>query len=195
MKGYRFVTEDLRSEHGTVQWVVDEWQHFKGNLEMCKTGLHASKEPMDSLRYIFGSRWFICEAKGKILKDTDKFCASDMRLLKEIPVTVIKRFAIECAKHVLPIFEKEHPSDKRPREAIEATEKYLAEPTEENLKKLDAARNAAGAAQDAAWAAWAAAWAAWAAARDAAWAAARAAEEKWQKRTLNKLIKQAIKEA
>jgi len=93
-------------------------------------------------------------------------------------------FACECAEDVLPIFERENPDDKSPREAIEVARKFAnGEATEE---QLDAARAAAwDAARDAAWdaaraAARAAAWdaardAAWAAARDAAWAAARAA--------------------
>ena len=203
VKGYRFVTNDLRSKHGAVRWRVGEWQHVGGELSLCNLGFHACKEPTDSLEYVFGERWFSVEAKGTFLFGDDKFCCSDMRLVKEIPVTVIKRWAVECAKHVLPIYEKHYPNDNRPREAIDAAERYLADPSEENLKNLrDAAWDAA---RDAAWvaardadrvAAWVAAWdAAWVAARAAAHVAAWTAEIKWQKRLLNRLIKQALKEA
>jgi len=202
IKCYRFVTDDLKSQHGRVQWVIGEWQKRKGKLILCGRGFHASQRPLDSLNYVFGTRWFECEARGNILKDADKFCASEMRLVREIPYRVIQEFAINCAWRVLHIFEKEYPKDKRPRQALEAAKTYLKFPTEENLQKLNAAWDAA---RDAAWdaardaaraAAWDAAWAAAsaaarAAARDAAWAAARAAEIKWQNRHLLNLIRKA----
>jgi len=101
----------------------------------------------------------------------------------------IRLFACDCAERVLPLFEKEYPTDKRPRQAIETARKFANGAA--TLEELDAARAAASAAasaaaraaasvaSDAAWAAWDAAsvasdaaWAAWAAASDAAWAAA-----------------------
>ena len=97
-------------------------------------------------------------------------------------------FACWCAASVLHIYEREHPDDMRPREAIAAKMTWVIGQID------DAARDAAwDAAWDAGWdaaddaardaaraAARAAAWdaaddAAWDAARDAAWAAARAA--------------------
>jgi hypothetical protein len=48
--------------------------------------------------------------------------------IKRISVTL----AIEFARNVLPIFEKKYPNDKSPREAIEAAENWLKNPTEEN---------------------------------------------------------------
>jgi len=214
IKGYRFVTADLRSTNGRVKWEVGKWNKCRGRLFLCKNGFHASCRPLDSLDYVFGTRWFECEARGDILKDTDKFCASEMRLMSEIPNKVIQQFAIDCAWRVLHIFEEKYPTDKRPRQAIEAAKAYLKFPTQENSEKLDAAWDAAWAAAGAAAraAAWAAAWAAagaaaraaaraavWAAAWDAVWAAARAAvgaaawaaEWKWQNRHLLNLIRRA----
>jgi len=180
IKGYRFVTDDLKSQHGKVQWVVGEWQKQKGKLVLCGHGFHASQRPLDSLNYNFGIRWFECEARGNILKDIDKFCASEMRLVREIPNKVIQEFAIDCAWRVLHIFEREYPTDKRPRQTLEAAKAYLKFPTGENLEKLNAASAAARAA------AWDAAW-------DAAWAAASAAEQKWQNRHLLNLIRKENK--
>ena len=168
MIGYKFVRENLKSEHGDIQWAPGEWQKCEGELSLCKNGLHASQKPVDSLNYIFGTRWFKCEAKGgRILKGSDKFCAPEMRLLQEIPKKVLIQFAIDCARKVLPVFEREYPNDKRPRKAIEAAEIYLKYPSE-------AAREAAWAANEAAWAAFLAAWAA--CATRAAWAASAARE-------------------
>lgn len=64
--------------------------------------------------------------------------------------------------------------ENRPLAAIEAAERWAANPTEDNKK---AARAAAWAARAAAWVAWTAAWAATEAARAAAWAATEAATE------------------
>ena len=118
---------------------------------------------------------------------------------------IARLFACDCAERVLPLFEKEEPNDKRPRQTIEVARKYArSEATQEELDTAwDAARVAAwtadgAAAEDAARAAaWAAAWdAAWAAAWDAAgaaakaaagaaaWAAAWDAEREWQKQHL-----------
>ena len=59
--------------------------------------------------------------------------------------------AIQCAEMVLDIFEKKYPNDNRPRKAIEAAKKCLANPTEENQRAAyDAAATADDAADDAA---------------------------------------------
>jgi hypothetical protein len=188
VKGYRFVTENLTSEHGETQWAIGEWQHQDGEIILCGNGFHASKNPLNSLGYVFGSRWFKCEAKGKIVHDEDKFCASDMRITTEISKTVIRRFAYECALHVLPIFEKYTEGDKRVRECLKAVQRFLNAPTEKNRLEMRAASVAAAcatwnAASDARAAAACATWNAASDARaaaacatwDAEWAA-RAAE-------------------
>jgi hypothetical protein len=90
----------------------------------------------------------------------------------------VRLFACCCAKRVLPVFEKEYPDNKLPREAIETAERFAR--GEATTEELDAARDAAD--RDAAdWDAadWdparvAARIAVRAAAWDAAWAVARA---------------------
>ena len=180
MTGYKFVKENLKSEHGDIQWVLGEWQKCEGKLSLCKTGLHASQKPLDSLNYIFGTRWFECEARGKIFSEnSDKFCASEMRLLQEVPKEVLIQFAIDCAKKTLPLFEKKYPNDKL-RKVIEAAELYLKNP---NALTCDVARTAYDASEAACTASAArATWAAYDASKTdsttrAAWAAraARAA--------------------
>ena len=49
---------------------------------------------------------------------------------------IVLPLAIRCAKLVLPIFEKEFPNDKRIRNVIEASEIYLADPTDKNWETL-----------------------------------------------------------
>lgn len=61
-------------------------------------------------------------------------------------------FACDCADRVLPIFERRYPDDRRPRDCIETTRRYMrGEATREELR-ADAAR-ASDAAEAAAWAA------------------------------------------
>ena len=84
------------------------------------------------------------------------------------------KYAVYSAELVLPIFEKKHPKDDRPRKAIEAAKNWLANPT--NAAAAAAAAYAAAyAAADAADAAYAAYVAADVDAADAAASAAYAA--------------------
>jgi len=204
---YRFVTEDLRSENGVMQWSIGEWRRVEGELSLCNNGLHACREPTQSLSYVFGERWFSAEARGEILEEGDKFCAREMRLLKEIPIMVIHQWAVDCAYRVLSVYEEEYPGEMSPRLALEARQAWIDNPCPET----DAARDAASAtaratasavaryaARDAAWAAarYAASataravarYAAWAVASAAASATARDAEEKWQREHLQELM-------
>ena len=109
----------------------------------------------------------------------------------------LRLWLADCAAHVLHIYEKDYPDDRRPRDAIVAGRAYARGDTTDAAKAaawdaakaaawdaaIAAARDAAiAAARDAAWdaaraAAMNAAWeAAWAATRGAA----SATEEKWQ---------------
>ena len=117
-----------------------------------------------------------------------------------------KQFAIACAEHVLPIFEKEFPEDNRPRKAIEAAKAGKVTPEIIEAAKagkvtpeiIDAAYYAYSAYYAAIAAASATAYCA-ATAADAAAAAAAyyaaasaycttAAERQWQKELLIKML-------
>jgi hypothetical protein len=98
------------------------------------------------------------------------------------------QYAVYAAEQVIDIYEKKYPSDRRPREAIEAAKAVIKNPSNKNKVAAWAAAKevvAAVRAAEAAWAAeaaeaaaWAAAEAAEAAAWEAAWAA-RVAAEAW----------------
>ena len=95
-----------------------------------------------------------------------------LRALPKDKQYIARLIAADIAERVLPIFEKEYPNDRRPREAIKASRDFALGKIDEEARA--AAWAAAGAAAGAA--AWAAAGAAaGAAARDAARAAAGAA--------------------
>ena len=139
----------------TKKWLEDkqacqsgiEWFNRLGKTELLDVGLAAVADNKPDY-----ARWLIRHV-----------CLDNKRLSVEV--------AIFAAEKALPIFEKKYPTDKRPREAIEAAKGWLNNPSEENRL---AAAEAASAAVSAAWAADAATWAA-ARAAEAAAASARAA--------------------
>ena len=58
------------------------------------------------------------------------------------------RFAVYCAKDVLPIYEHTYPNDDRPRKSIEAAEACIKSNTKKNRVAADAAADAARVAAD-----------------------------------------------
>ena len=192
VRGYKFVTKDLKSKNGDIQWVVNEWQKVEGQLSLCNNGLHASHTPLDSLQYTYGDRWFMIEACGKMIEGDDKFCAQEMKLTQELPVDkILVQLAILCARRCYKNYKKQYPEDEIVLAAIEAAEKCMSNPSKENIS----------AARSASWsAAWSAARSAESAARSASWSAesaarsaARSTERKWQQKVLQKLIQKYIR--
>lgn len=161
---YRWLKDNMTSENGVMSWELGKWNKVDGKLEICSNGLHAYTCPLESINNIFGNRWFIAEAKGEIIKEENKICCSEMRVIKEIPDIVFKKFALFCAKDALKYYKKEYPNDKRVSDCIKAVEDYLDGKI--SLAELNAAWSAA----------WSAARSAWSAARSATRSARSAAE-------------------
>jgi hypothetical protein len=101
----------------------------------------------------------------QILIDEKKYDWAEWVICREITHENNVRWAIFSARSVLHIFEEKYPEDKRPREAIEAAEKWLIDKSWTTYAAWSAAYSAAVDA----------AYAAHAAARAAAWSAADAA--------------------
>lgn len=182
IKCYRFVKDDLTSENGEMSWKIGEWNKISEKIVCCSNGLHASLTPRDSIRNVYGQRWFISEARGEIVKQDNKFAACEMRIVQEIPKIILQRFSIWCATDCLKYYEKKYPNDMRVSDCIQAAEDYLDGKIEidELIKKREvvSATIAAGANSGAAGRAAAAAIAANIAAvatNSAAWANAAAA--------------------
>lgn len=157
-----------------------DWVEVPGALIPCEVGLHYTT--LAHWRDWRDARLFAIETDGEVLDAGDKLVCRRARLTREItawnPAT-LRVFACDCAERVVPLFERHHPHDTRPREAIAVARRFAhgAASLAELDAAGDAARAAAGAAARAAAfdAAWDAAWAAWAAAWDAesAWQDAR----------------------
>jgi len=173
---WKSMQSGLRSGVGDMTWKVGKWAKHKGKLSMCTSGFHASVRAIDAMRYVDCEILALVEVRGKHLKQDDKQCWSEMRVVKayrwEKPDSVA--MAIYSAELVIGEYEKRYPDDKRPRRAIEAAKAWLENPTEENRAAYAASAASAAYAAYAANAAKAAAYAAYAAA-NAAYAAAYAA--------------------
>ena len=173
--GYKFLTSEMTSKYNpSCKWVVGEWKKHEGPLEMCGAGFHYCREPLDAFAYAYGGMLAVIEARGDEIQKGNKLDASEMRIVKVVDAKLVAvRFAVACARRVLPIFEQHYPNDDRPRKAIEAAEAWLEQPS---------ASRASRAASEASWAA-----------SEAASRAARvkADERKWQNETLCSIIAEA----
>ena len=178
---YKVLTEDMKSMHGgNATWTLGEWMPTVEKIRPCVFGYHL----VTAEQLIEWLGPCVCEAEGagEHIEQSDKSVWQRARVTKRLNMDEkrLRLFAADCAERVLPIFEKQYPDDKRPRQAIQSARDFAN-------GKIDAA--AGDAARDAARDAVrdAAGDAAGAAARDAAWAAAdaaRAAERAWQVKRL-----------
>lgn len=135
---------------------------------------------------------------------SDKLAAQHRKCLAMADITPqLRPFAVLCAESALPIFETRYPKDKRPRECIEVTRRYLdGKANIDELRSACAAADAGGvggAGGVGAYAACAcanaanAAYAAYAAcAGGAAANAARKQAREWQEKTLISLLPEAF---
>jgi hypothetical protein len=160
-----------------------EWLKYTGNLVMCRSGLHASRQPFDALSYAPGNTLCLVECAGEIIEEEDKLVCAERRIICRWDATELLRyFARMQALSVIHLWEKKPPDsvcdylatgDESLKDAAGVAAGDAAEDAwvAAGVAAGDAARAAAGdAARAAAWAA-----AAGAAARAAAWAAAGAA--------------------
>ena len=178
---YKITGENGESFHGgTGKWTAGKWRTIpaKSKIVPCVTGFHLV-EAKDLVSWLGPVIWE-AEYEGESVDHGDKIVVRKARVTRKLDTwneRTARLFAADCAEHVLSLFEKRYPDDKRPRETIGVARRFAR--GEATREELDAARDAAwDAARAAAWnAAWAAARAA---ARDAAWNAARDAETSWQ---------------
>ncbi|MDD3176063.1 MAG: hypothetical protein PHU51_06310 [Candidatus Nanoarchaeia archaeon] len=198
--GWKVLLKGMKSQYGDFKWKKGQWYKHEGNVSVCNSGFHASKNFVDAMNFVTPGILAKVEYRGNIKEAEDKFVASEMRVLETYRFT--KRHAVEwsiyCARECLKNFEKYNKTDKRPREAIEAAEIWLKTPTKKNQ---EAASSASSAARSAAWsaaesaesaarsAAESARSAAWSAAESAAWSAAWSARSAAKIKLHKKLLK------
>lgn len=194
-KRYKFLRENFKSNNGNETWKIGEWKKHNGELNMCYAGFHCSTEIGQAFSFVQGEILAEVEVRGKSIIENEKENWSEMRIIQawKWQKTDSVSLAIFSARLCLKNFEKIYPDDKRPREAIKATEKWLEKSTKENEVAAEAAAGAAGAAAElAAWSAEAAARSA-RSAEAAAWSAAKKDNlqkiYKWFDKRINELEK------
>lgn len=215
MTYYKVLDAENRSCHGgEMQWVPGEWQEVKGEIKPCANGIHMCRAT-DLVEWLGPTIWR-AEVEGEVVERNNKVVVRKARITERLEAWTEKSarlFACECARRVLPLYEAKYPQNKRPRIAIEVSERYAndrATDIELETARADAWVAARNAKRDAAWVvAWDAARAAWDAAgdvawaardardavraaardaRDAAWAAAGAVERTWQTERLMEIL-------
>jgi hypothetical protein len=167
----------------------------------CERGLHASRSPLDALRYAPGPIICRVELSGEVDEEADKLAASCRKVLWVADASrTLREWAIWCSERAIEAVSQLADLSDLDLKALEAGRRcnkvhhkhLVGEATAEDLKAASSAAHSAawGAAERAAWgvarsaarsAAWSAAWsaassaassAAWSAASSAAWSAA-----------------------
>ena len=155
---------------GSTVPAAGKWLNYEGHIEMCKSGLHASKHIIDALKYAPGPWCALVELAGDIAEQSDKMVGRRRKIILIANVDkILHEFACCCAVMAM---ERSNVTDERSWQAVDIKLAWLHGMASD--EDLAAAGEAAGAASgdasgDAAMAA------AGDAARAAAGAAARAA--------------------
>jgi hypothetical protein len=160
MLAWHWIRKDRTLGYNDKRKVIDgRWLVHRGELQMCASGLHASKRIIDAFDYAPGPIICRVEIGGKIIVGNDKFVAERRKVLWSLNTKdILWEFARRCALDVIHLWD-----------APPIVIRYL-KTGNESLR--NAAKNAT---RDATWnAAWNAAknatWdAAWNAAKNAAW--------------------------
>ena len=152
---WHFTSDKLRD--GSPLPEVGVWEHYPGEIELCKSGFHWSRDPFDALQHAPGANLRRVEIKGDFLENSDKGCSHYRRTVYQFDATdLLRYFARVQALSVIHLY---------PNGTDDVVFNYLMT-GDESLR--DAARSAAESA---------ARYAARAAAQSAAWSAARSAAE------------------
>ena len=214
VKAWHFTGDKLRD--GSPIPKVGEWLEYPGNIVICNSGLHASRDPFDALRYAPGPILHLVECEWIVTEQHDKLVCARRRIIASKDATEgLRYFARMQALSVVHLWtapdiciEWLMTGDDVVRAAAwdaAGAAAVAAARAAARAAAVDAARAAAGAAavDAASAAAWAAAGAAaGVAARAAAGAAARAAawDAAWDaagdaaRQQFNALVNEAFEE-
>jgi len=93
MRAYWFFGDTLRD--GRPIPPNGEWLIHEGEIELCKSGLHASVHPLDALTYAPGPNLALVELRGDIQHGNDKCVAQQRRIIKRFDATEL---LLECSR-------------------------------------------------------------------------------------------------
>ena len=177
MQAFWFCSEDRKLGYKDDRTVRIGITHkVKGELKLCKNGLHASTRLIDALKYAPGPILYLVDLSGEFLSGEDKLCARERKYLASFNATdLLWRFA---RKQALISVEKIKPYT----DQYDLIVRWL-ETGDESIKSA-----AESAAESAAWSA------AWLAARSAAWSAAWSAAESAAWSAANEMLTRMVRE-
>ena len=82
------------------------WLRHEGPLEICKSGLHASRHPFNALHYAPGNILHRVKCDGEIVQDADKLVCSRRMILQSLDVErLLRRFAKDQALSVIHLWD------------------------------------------------------------------------------------------
>ena len=87
---WHFAGETLRDGSPIPQ--DGEWLEHSGPLKMCTSGLHASRNPFDALKYAPGATLCLVEIGGEIIEDKDKLVCSRRRIVARMQTDELLRY-------------------------------------------------------------------------------------------------------
>ena len=101
---WHFVGERLRD--GRLIPSDGEWLTHGGNIVLCQSGLHASLDPWDALRYAPGETLCLVECDGNVMYSDDKLVCARRRIVRRLDATeVLRYFARIQAASVLHLWD------------------------------------------------------------------------------------------
>ncbi len=156
---YKWLTPKMFTCYQHVEWPVPigEWTPSR-HPARCRSGWHLATVDglVDNLIRAPMALWE-AEGGGACVKSLDKIAFERVRLVRkvgEVNKSIARLLACDFAEHALPIFEERHPTDDRPRRAIEGARRHPLVVTQEELgTTLHAVMTATDAPQSAACAA------------------------------------------
>ena len=157
MTYYKVLAVDgISPQHGgSGKWFVPKgkrvgkWMPAIKDISPCSRGYHFVT--LEQLPRWIGPTLYEIEVRGQIIHASDKGVAEQARLVRRIETCndrTLRLYAADCAERVVSLYEKYHPTDTRPRKAIQAARDFAnGKITAEELKATaDANAYAANAA-------------------------------------------------
>src|ERR1017187_9896328 len=87
---WHFVGDTLRD--GSPIPPNGEWLKYPGEIIMCASGLHWSREPFDALQYAPGSILCRVAARGEVVEQNDKGASSERMIIARMNATEMLRY-------------------------------------------------------------------------------------------------------
>ena len=106
IKAWHFVGETLRD--GSPIPADGKWLKYTGEVKICHSGLHASRDPFDALQYAPGATLCLVECRGTVIEQNDKLVCSERRILVRMEATeMLRYYARMQALSIIDFWQKE----------------------------------------------------------------------------------------